>query len=237
MSCDATRSASWHFRVCIMILGSLVFGIKGANALINKYGAGMYTFGTWMAALAALYLFVLVADYMYIGLCNESYSYNVIAEALLWPIAQWPVSDGHKYQVRRLNSYPAKYIHALVGLEVQLVYLGVTLFKIAVLLFGAWDAFFLANIFQYGQIGLGSNYSIDEWRKRLLMRDELDQVSRNTLDMALMTAMDVDWDRDEFQLRRPLRGGMARHWYRGVTQGQTAKAYDGFSDNRQNVLL
>lgn len=241
LSCDATRKSSWHFRVCIMILGSFVFGIKGINALYNKYGTGLYTFAFWLIACAGMYLFVFAADFLYGGLCGEAqgfaYSYNVITEGLLWPISNFPVTNGHKYQVAKLNSYPANYINALVGLEVQWVYIAATILKIGLLIFGAYEAFTLAESFQYGAIGLGANYSINEWRKRLLVRQELDQVTRNSLDMAFMTAMDVDWDRDEFQLRRPLRGGMARHWYRGVMQGQSAKAYDGFSDNRQNVLL
>jgi len=237
LSCSATTHSSYHFRLCVMVLGCTVFGIKGINAMANKYAGETYNFACWLAALMAVYTFVLIVDGLYFFTCDGLYSYNVIAEAIMWPIHNVPVNSGMKFEVGRMKAYPGHYINELLVLKVQYWYLFLMLLKIAFLCHASWTAFLLADRFHYGIAGMGANFSIEGWRKRLLMRDEVEQVASSTLDMALMTAMDVDWDKDEFQLRRPLRGGMARQWYRGVLSGQTAKAYDGFRDDRQNVLL
>jgi hypothetical protein len=221
-----------------MVLGSAFFGSRAIHALMNKYALETHHFGCWLAALAVMYTFVLLADGFYYYDCCSNYSYNVIAEAALWSIpSSLPVNKGVKYELQRMKAYPAEYIDKLASLNVGGFYFILIVFKIVFLCHASWTALRLADRFHFGVFGLGANYSIQGWQQRLKLREEYSQVAGNTLDMALATAMDVDWDKDEFQLRRPLRGGIARQWYRGAAQGQTARAYDGFSDDRQNVLL
>lgn len=234
ISCDATRRSSYEIYQFIVVFGSLIFGLHGINALMNKYPGDTFNFGCWLIAFVALCAFITLMDFAYTVAC-DSYSYNVISEVIFWPTPHLLVNEGVKYEIRQLNTYPRVYINALAGLRVFLVYVFMHFVKMVFFIHGAWVTIRLAQRFHYGVAGMGANFSIEGWQKRLQAREEVSQVAQNTWDMAVMSALDLDWDKEDFQMRRPLRN--SRHWYRGFVPGAAARAYDGFRDDRRNVLL
>jgi|Transcript_55805 hypothetical protein len=233
-SCRASLNASNEVYKVILVVGSLVCGFNGINAMMNRYPSDTYNFGCWLVAVVALCAFVTMWDFLYAAACG-GFSYNVISQVILWNIPHLLVNEGVKYEVRQLNAYPRAYINALAGMRVFPVYLFLQLVKILFFVHGAWVTFLLAQRYQYGIAGMGATFSIEGWRKRLQARDEITEVVQNTWDMAKLSAMDLEWDREDLDLRRPLRQG--RHWYRGFVPGAAARAYDGFRDDRRNVLL
>lgn len=233
LTCAGTEEASYHFRVAVMSIGSLYFGISGVNAVQNKYASDLFNFAWAMVAFAAVYFIVMCMDGSYLALCGNHYSYNTISEAVLWPI-RGPVNNGIKYEIRQLNKYPADYVNTLCFHNVYMMFACFYMARVIFFLFAAYQSFVLSQRFHYGLAGMGANFSIEGWRKRLMMRYEINEVAYNTFDMALANGMDVGYAEDEFNLNKPLR---KPHWYRGMMPGAQAQAYDGFSDDRRNVLL
>lgn len=233
MTCDGTRVATYHFRICVMGIGSLVFGIHGVNAIQNKYASDLFNFSWAMGVAAIVYFFVMCMDGVYMVLCGNSYSYNVIAEAILWPVPG-PVHAGTKFEIRQLNSYPRGYVDALSYRDVFAMFCAFSMIRVCFFLFAAYQSFVLSQRFHYGLAGMGANFSIEGWRKRLMMRYEINEIAYSTFEKAGATGMDLGWQEDEFHLQQPLR---KPHWYRGMMPGGAAKAYDGFTDDRRNVLL
>jgi len=234
MTCAASREASYHVRLSIMAIGSLVFGIHAVNAVYNKYASDMFNFACWLLAVGIVYFVVGLLDGSYMVLCGNVYSYNVIMETVLWPITGLPLNSGIKYEIRQLTSYPVGYVNALCFHNIAFWYGVWTFVRVSFFGFCAFQAFVLAQRFHYGMAGMGATFSIEGWRKRLMMRYEINEVVYNTFDMAGATGMDVGWTEDEFKLQRPLR---QPHWYRGMMPAAAARAYDGFRDDRRNVLL
>lgn len=236
MTCNATRQASYEIYQWIFIVGSAVCGFHGVNATMNRYPENTFNFACWLVAVIALVAFITLMDFIYVVTC-DALSYNVISQVILWWTPNLLVNEGVKYEIKQLNAYPRNYVNALAGLRVFPVYLFIQFVKILLCIHGAWVTFMLAEKFQYGIAGMGANFSIEGWRKRLRAKEEFTEVVNNTLDMAHLTALHgPDWDKDDFELRRPLRE-KRMHWYRGFVPGVAARAYDGFRDDRRNVLL
>lgn len=239
-TCGSTINSSYEFRVCVLTIGSLVFGVIGIGATLQRYATDMLSFALWICAVAFVHLFCLCADLMYTAICDSHYPKNLVYEALLWPIPRWPVSKTVKYEIRTLDSYPSAYVDQFAHYNVAAFYGLIVFVKLAFEIFMAVQAFILAQRFHYGLAGMGINFSIEGWRKRLMLRYEINEVAYNTFDMACATGMDVGWTADEYILQRPLR---QPHWYRGGMAGGmmmpagAAQAYDGFRDDRRNVLL
>jgi hypothetical protein len=202
--------------------------------VFNKYAEEMLQFTWWLIFVAFVFFSVWVMDGVYMAMCGNQYSYNVIMETILWPVYGWPVSEGIKYEIRTLDSYPRRYVDTLSYHSVWKMFSIFAFIRVIFFLFFAFQAFILAQRFHYGLAGMGANFSIESWRKRLMLRGELDEVAYNTFDMAWATGMDAGWTEDEFMLRKPLR---RPHWYRGNAPAAAAFAYDGFQDDRRNVLL
>jgi len=166
-------------------------------------------------------------------LCDSHYSFNVVSDALLWPVPDLPVKTGIKYEIRQLDSYPKAYVDALVYHNVSLIFGLWTLLRVFFLFHAAYNAFILSERFHYGLAGMGATFSIESWQKRLKMRDEVQEVGYNTLAMMTKTGLDLGWEGDEYKEER--LDNRPRHWYR--QPAAAARAYDGFQDDRRNVLL
>lgn len=232
LTCDATKESSYHLRIAVIGIGSVVFGIKGVNAILNKYGSDLFQFAGWCVAAAVVYFAVMCLDGAYLVLCGNHYSYNTVVESLLWPVPDLPVKTGVKYEIRTLDTYPKTYVDTLCLSNAGMLFALWTSVRILVFLHAAYQAALLSERFHYGSAGMGATFSIEGWRKRLEMRNEGQEVAYNTFAMAKSTGMDLGWTEDEYKINRP-KG----YFYRGMQPGAAARAYDGFADDRRNVLL
>lgn len=256
LTCDGNREASYHFRVCVMTIGSLVFGVIGMNACYNKFAVEMFQFACWLVVVAVMSFTVWAMDEVYQTVCNDHYSYNLIMEMVLWPIAGLPLGKRIQYEIRQLKTYPAQYVDSLCFHNIGLWFGIITALRVLWWMFQAYQAFMLSQRFYYGKAGMGATFSLESWQQRLKLRYEVNELGYNTFDMAMNTGMDLGWTEDEFKLQRPLR---PQHLYRGARPGMmgpgmmpgmmpgggisvsvpasVGMAYDGFQDDRRNVLL
>lgn len=234
LTCDATRKSSYHLRITVMTIGGLVFGITGTNAIFNKYASDTFNLACWLLFAVVFTIVTVLSDIGYLAICSSHYSYNIIAEAVMWPVPNLPVHGGVKYEVRHMDSYPSKYLDTLSGHSVFFLYILWSVIKIVFYSHAAWTCSVLAQRFHYGLAGMGANFSIEGWRKQLMMRYEISEVATHSLGLAAATGMDLDWREDEYLLSKTMA---APHWYRGAIPEAAARAYDGFRDDRRNVLL
>lgn len=249
LSCNATVQASHLVRYTTTVLGCIYFGIQGLIAIQNVYADKAYAVACWFLAIVIINAVTVVWDTGYFFLCDYHFSYNVIALSVLMPIHNFPIYNGIKMKVANMHHWPAVYTNELVGHTMpgrnlfsylgvepcQTIYMVRTLILCAFFAHASWVTFTMAYRFHYGMIGLGASFRIDNWQERLKLKEEASEVFYNTLEMAYEGGLDADWDRDEYMLRRALT---RPHWYRGnMPNGGMAKAYDGFRDDRRNVLL
>lgn len=235
LTCAATKNSSYEFRLSVMTIGSLVFGVVGIVACSQRYANEMFAFFGWLVTTIMVYMSVLVMDGAYIFICGNTYPTNTVEEAVLWPIPRWPVNRGVKYEIRQLESYPVNYVNEIVHHNVGVWFMCLTFAKCFFFAILAYQCFILAQRFHYGSAGMGINFNIENWMKKLKMKYEVNEVAYNTFDMAMATSMDLGWTEDEYMLQRPLR---TPHWYRRPGMpAAAAQAYDGFRDDRRNVLL
>lgn len=236
LTCPSTQESSYELRLCVMTIGALVFGATGLMATLQRYANEMYSFAGWLIASCVLFATIALLDGAYMFICGGHYSSNMIQETLLWPIHNWPVNEGIKYELRQIKEYPAEYVNNIVHHNVAQFYLAWVGIRIIFFAAFAQQSYVLAQRFHYGLAGMGINFSIGNWSKRLLLKKEMNEVAHNTFDMAYATGMDLGWTEDEFLLQRPMR--QQARWYGGsMMHTGMAQAYDGFSDDRRNVLL
>lgn len=236
LTCAATQESSYHLRVAVMTIGSLIFGVLGINSVYNKYAIDMFQFSCWVLCVAALYLTVGLLDGAYLLICDKHYSYNLVQQTVLSSIFGFmPFNRGIQYEIKQLDTYPRGYVDTVCYHNVAAWFAIMTLFKVGFFAYAAFQAFILAQRFHYGMAGMGATFSIGGWQERLKARYDIDDVGYNTFGMACATAMDVGWEEGEYQLQRPLR---QPQMYRGAMMpGAAATAYNGFQDDRRNVLL
>lgn len=266
-TCEGTLESSYHFRWACLGIGSLVFGIIGLDSIYNKYPIEMFQFASFMLFAAVVHFATWLMDCSFYYLCDSHYSYNVIMEMIMnWPLG-FPFGYGTVLAVDKMETYPAKIIDHLCFYKIALCNFGLchisvwyafwTFIKFWFCIYFAYEAFQLALLFYYGLAGMGACFSISNWKERLKTKYEMNDVAYNTFGMAMATGMDVGWQEDEFRLQRPLRQptffnngfrpgmpGMAgmSGMMGGVMPGASmpvsaATAYDGFRDDRRNVLL
>lgn len=239
ISCEATRTSSYHFRLSIMTIGSLYFGHLGILAAVEKYAIEMFQFSCWLLTISVVHATVFVMDIVYFTTCDRHYSYNVIMEAVMWPYRGWPFGYPVQWEVSQMTSYDARYINKLVGGYPVGLWHGIWLCVVASFwLYAAYEAFILSMRFHYGLAGLGTCFSISSWKERLDMRYDVRDAGYGTLGFA--SAAFDEWDEDEYILQRPIQQGWNRPGFmpgKPVMPASYATAYDGFRDDRRNVLL
>jgi hypothetical protein len=223
-----------------MTIGSLYFGHLGLLACFEKYAIEMFQFSCWLLTISVVHATVFALDAVYFYACDRHYSYNVVQEAIMWPYRGLPFGYLVQYEVSQMTSYDSGYINSLTGYKVGLIHAIWLCVVAAFWLYAAYEAFILSMRFHYGLAGLGTTFSIATWKENLEMRYSFKDDGYGTLGAAFNTGMDLEWDEDEYYLQRPLR----QHWWRsGFMPGRAAMpasistSYDGFRDDRRNVLL
>lgn len=196
LTCHGLQEATWHVKEVAFVIGGLVFGPLGAYGVLHRFPKDVFFFGVFLSGLAVLYTVLMIVDLLYMLGCDR-YSYNVVEETLLWDIPGIPVRNGVKYEVERMETFPYGYLDAFTYRPVHRMYVFIEIGQIVVWAFLAYQAFLVAERLYYGRIGLGANFSIEDWRENAILKFQMRDVAYNTLDMAAASFSDVGWEYDE----------------------------------------
>mmetsp|Transcript_110014 Transcript_110014/g.206214 ORF Transcript_110014/g.206214 Transcript_110014/m.206214 type:complete len:322 (+) Transcript_110014:98-1063(+) len=201
LTCHGLQEATWHVKEAALVIGGAILGPLGAYGILHRFPKDVFFFGVFLSCMAVLYTVLMLADFLYLAACNR-YPYNVIDETILWEIPGIPVRQGIKYEVEKMESFPHGYLDALTYRPVERMYACIAIAEVALWAFLAYQVFLVAERLYYGLIGLGANFSIEEWRENALLKFQMQDVAYNTMDLAAATFEDVNWQYD----------GDMKHW-------------------------
>lgn len=180
------RRSSYAWRKVCLTLGSAGFGAVGALGAAYRHPGELRVFGGFLFAVVVLLGVIVAYDGVYTATCGE-YPFNVVNEALMWPVPQWPVQNGIKYEVVvHSEAYPVELVNRLTHLSVWWLYV---FFELAAALFcwyAALVAFEMADTIRWGMAGMGPTFDMAGWHDVKLReqeaREELAQLMSGGLD-------------------------------------------------------
>lgn len=186
LTCAGMRRSSYAWRKVCLTLGSAGFGAVGALGAAYRHPGELRVFGGFLFAVVVLLGVIVAYDGVYTATCGE-YPFNVVNEALMWPVPQWPVQNGIKYEVVvHSEAYPVELVNRLTHLSVWWLYV---FFELAAALFcwyAALVAFEMADTIRWGMAGMGPTFDMAGWHDVKLReqeaREELAQLMSGGLD-------------------------------------------------------
>lgn len=170
LSCEGTRTASFHTREIITLLCNMFFGYRGVLGSSYGYTQDTLWFATYLFALPWLLGGVFIADGGYTSVCG-AYPLNVIDETLLWSVPNFPIQEALKTELRdAMSHHPVGYVNKLVKRNVFFDYFLVETAVVILIMYGARQVYSHAQYVHHGPLGLGHLYDIGEWRERQVLR-------------------------------------------------------------------
>lgn len=159
VSCHGLQSVTEELRMILLVGGGAAFGLLGALGAYSTRADQVYLFACFLAAMIAVFLFNLVFDACYTGLCGM-YSGNIINLALRWDIPNLPIAEGLKAEVALLQEYRVRDVDGLAQRRVFSLYLGVVAACVAFLAFAFRGVWWLYRFLECGTAGLGPNFDL-----------------------------------------------------------------------------
>lgn len=180
LTCAGMRRSSYMWRKVCLTLGGAVFGLVGVLGAAHKDVGELRVFGGALTAAAVLLGVVVACDGVYVAACGE-YPFNVVNEALMWPVPDWPVQNGVKYEVVvHSEAHPVELVSRLTHLDVWWLYLFIEVSAALFCAYAAQVAFELADAIRFGVAGMGPTFDLAGWRDLKLSeqdaREELIQL-------------------------------------------------------------
>jgi len=182
VTCGAMIEATSHVRLAVWLIGGAFFGYLGLVGSLCNHPGDTRWFGLFLFAKAILAVAYLFADWGYTTIC-EAYPYNIISEAVLWLLPDWPIQDGIKREVAVMRTYPVDFVDRLTRVNIWALYIVGGLLTTAFWLYCAHTAFLLAHYSSEGVFGLGANHSIRGWRDQVLFKYDVLQHFKSPLDL------------------------------------------------------
>lgn len=170
LTCGGTRAATFHTREVITLFSNMLFGYWGVLGTMYGYMNDTVWFATYLSLFPLLLGSVFAADGAYTLICG-AYPLNVVDEALLWHVPNFPIQEAMKIELRdAMIKYPVRFTNKLVERNVFLYYAVVELAVAAFIAYCSKQVFAHAQFTHHGLLGLGATYDIGEWRQRLALR-------------------------------------------------------------------
>jgi len=199
VTCAGMQNTTFEVRRVCLVLGGLFFGTLGVVGAIHRNADKLNYFAMYLAALAVLAPAMIIGDTTYTWVCN-SFPYNVIDLALLWPIPNIPLMDGYKAEFRTLPSYPVEVVNALATRSTWKTYWPIVLPMVLFFASAAHEIFVLADRIENGAHGLGANFSIRTWRENVIRQYFLREYVKESMNMAQRSAADFEWSQETMSL-------------------------------------
>jgi len=192
LSCDGLQEATMHIRMCTLIIGGLLFGGYGVVGSINHHPPELRWLATFFYGLGFVFGAVWLFDLAYSGACGR-YTQNVIDLAVLWPMHNYPMREGFKFEIQVASTYPVQWTDLTAGFSVFRLYSWLALLWTVFFIYSAYWVQVLAHYSDHGVFGLGANHDVGTWRDQLLLQRELAAQFQDAAQMAMLTVQDVGW--------------------------------------------
>lgn len=175
-TCRGFREATFHFREVIIIVTAAPFGYWGVLGGLHRHVQDLHWFGCFLIGWAAFLAITVFFDGAYTWSCEE-YPLNVVDEGLLWWWPRFPVREAVKLEVRdKMVSYPISFVNQLAMFNVFTLYAAVEFAAVLFFAYAGAQVLRLAYLLCHGADGLGSNFDIRDWRERVILKHNIEQM-------------------------------------------------------------
>lgn len=173
-TCVGLTSGTYDFHRAVALIGGIVFGYTGLSGTWNGDSKNLQTFSAFLLFKAAIVASCGGIDTGFYFAC-DAYAYNVVAESVLFPWPNWPMSEAQKLQITEgPRWFPNGFMHDEVHeATIWPLYLTIIVLQTLLLVYTANQASFLAEHCYFGVFGLGANYEVRKWREDKMFKDRV----------------------------------------------------------------
>mmetsp|Transcript_134466 Transcript_134466/g.190101 ORF Transcript_134466/g.190101 Transcript_134466/m.190101 type:complete len:348 (+) Transcript_134466:76-1119(+) len=166
-TCFGMKDATAHIMEPLMTISGIIFYPIGFHAAHHGYDIEMKRFALYLLASIVIRLGVMSFDVAYISMC-DAYDSNMMASVLSQFLPPSPLRVGVQEELVKLEVFPLQAVEdATNGFHIVTWYLSMagalSLFFIYVLS----EALALSGLMQYGLLGLGVHFGLDQWDEAL----------------------------------------------------------------------
>lgn len=168
LSCDGLEDTTYHVLEPMTVIFGLLFlaiGIHGAHHRV-RFQIQLLRF--YLSVLAVATLVTIIADLIYIGVC-DMYPSNIIKNYVLTLWSVMGMSSAAKSAIAALSTYPVSTVNALNTGAFNIIawYVVLSLVWFSFLAYTAYQAQLLEKLIQRGTLGLGVHFGLDRWDESL----------------------------------------------------------------------
>eukprot|EP00933_Yihiella_yeosuensis_P050293 TRINITY_DN48066_c0_g1_i1.p1 TRINITY_DN48066_c0_g1~~TRINITY_DN48066_c0_g1_i1.p1 ORF type:complete len:375 (-),score=58.11 TRINITY_DN48066_c0_g1_i1:42-1166(-) len=166
-SCFGEKDTTYHVREPLATLSGAIFYPIGVLAAYYRCGKQMKWFGVYMLVQSLTNAALLLGDAMFLSTCN-AYSTNVMSFLLSTWQPPTPLRPAAEDALQRLDYYPVQAVSNITqGFNVMLWYYAFAGVFALLVLYVCVEAMRLCEVLEWGPLGLGAHFGIDQWDEAL----------------------------------------------------------------------
>lgn len=162
-SCYGMRDATFHLREPLASVSGLWFFAWGFHGAYRGVRSQVQWLGVYLLISASLHLVLVIWDIAYKEGC-DAYPVNLVYAALLPRFPSPPITTAAQNMLRSTTDYSVAVVDQITGgFNALAWYVVVGLVWVAILAYGGFEAYTLADLVERGPLGLGVHYGLDRW--------------------------------------------------------------------------
>lgn len=166
-SCKGLKDATAHVMEPLFTVSGLIFFPMGFHAAHHGDDLQMKRFALFLLGMTVLRIAVIGCDMLFLHNC-QMYDSNMMSSVLSTLLPPSPLRVGVQEKLRSLSTFPVQVVDAMTsGFNLSAWYLVLTGLWAAFFLYVTIEAIALSSLMQYGLLGLGVHYGLDQWDEEL----------------------------------------------------------------------
>lgn len=166
-SCIGLQEATMHVMEPLLTLSGVLFFPMGFHAAQHGDDVQMKRFGLYLLGANLLRVAVMLGDMIFLHNC-QMYDANMMSMVLSPLLPPSPLRVGVQEKLRALPLFPVETVDFDTNnFNITAWYLTLSILWTAFLLYVTLEALALSSLMQYGLLGLGVHYGLDQWDEEL----------------------------------------------------------------------
>mmetsp|Transcript_40575 Transcript_40575/g.75540 ORF Transcript_40575/g.75540 Transcript_40575/m.75540 type:complete len:357 (+) Transcript_40575:100-1170(+) len=166
-TCFGMKDTTVHIMEPLMTLSGLLFYPLGLHAAHHGHDLEMKRFGLYLLASCLVRIGVLIFDVAYMNVC-DAYSTNMMTLVLSELLPPSPLRVGIQDNLRGRAVFPIQVVDdATNHFHLTTWYLSLTGALILLFVYATVEVMALSGLMQYGLLGLGVHFGLDQWDEAL----------------------------------------------------------------------
>jgi len=195
-SCFGMKDTTWHLREPLATLTGAFFYPMGFHGALHGLDKEVRLLGGYLLVLAMLHIAILVGDWSYLSLCS-AYDENMMQYVLSKFVPPSPLRPADRAALQQLTYFSVEAVDKVTGnFNITAWYYALAGVWAAAVLYVAVEALRLSQVMEFGVLGLGPHFGLDQWDEVLnheaIRRHKLKEFRSKFLDDALLPLVEAD---------------------------------------------